>query len=202
MTLSATAAVTATGTAAVYGASGFVVLWGTTVATAAGFMTAAQADQKVNFNATTESIRTGVRYEDTLVCDGQPLYIGEFVMKVPDGFGRLFWPSLGSPGFVGEFKEGKPTEGVFLSEAGVVVGRMKLNNKGTFVEADGHQPGDQPILGASCQICANRPAMMAEGASFRPCGHGTVCNACAKMLLESSARCLLCGCRLESLALA
>lgn len=102
-------AVGAGGAAALYGSGAFIVLWGTTVATSVGVVNAMEADRQVVFNADADSIRRGTRYQDTLTTlDGcGALYIGEFVEKVPDGDGRLFWAGTGQPAFVGDFKDGR-----------------------------------------------------------------------------------------------
>jgi len=202
-----------------------VMIGGTAVATSYGFMNATEANESVVFDATADTIREGLAYDDTLMRDepakasGQPpqaqqtsipqvLYVGQFSCKKPQGRGRLFWPPRngqeGTPAFIGEFSNGLPRNGIFIDEHAVVVGRMKkalaeeMYNEeylAEFVE-DGFQP--ELAVAPKCVSC-DRPPMISQCLVFFPCTHGNVCSECAEMIRKDSKKCPTCQQEIESI---
>jgi len=120
---------------------------------ALGAIGAEEANKKIVFDLTREQIDKGVPYEDTLLlADGSPLYIGGFVRNLPEGKGRLFWPSTNYECFIGDFEVGVPKEGLFFNEKGFFVGRMRVNEQGHL----------EPVTSEAAQSPEEAAAMEAE----------------------------------------
>ncbi|CAK9086615.1 unnamed protein product [Durusdinium trenchii] len=108
-----------------------------------GAIGAQQANARVVFNRTAQTIREGRAYEDTLLdADGSPVYIGDFVGEVPHGQGRLFWKSSNFEAFIGSFKNGRPREGLFINEKGFCVARGEMTAAGA-ITVTGTQPDEE-----------------------------------------------------------
>lgn len=193
----AAAAATATATAFEVGAGvTAVVVGGGSVATASRFPTANEVDKNVKFEATGTDVESGKCYEDTLIRDGKALFIGEFSRKMPHGTGKLFWPG-GQQAFAGKFKNGKPVEGLFIDEVGVIIGYMSVDGNTFLVK--GFQPEDVNDPTARCSVCIDGLPLLSEGKVFLPCRHGDICVKCHDQLPGPVKKCPSCRSPIEGL---
>lgn len=125
------------------------------------------------------------RNQDWVVEPRAPWYVGEFVKGRMEGNGQLFWPH-GTPLFKGKVVGGSPVEGFLFDERALCLGYFRFDSDGTPIE-HGEQLEDV-ACSSICTMCGERECLSCHGHALDPCGHGVVCEACARSLCDSEGR--------------